>query len=188
MFFFYFQSMATVNTTSQCSTCNKETGTYLCDGCSQRFCRSDSTKHFQVLGEQLNQTITEYDQFLQKLLHQKDGLRGHLFIKEINRWEMNSIEKIKQVADKCRERLTKSIENSITKIENQLNDLAKQLKTIRVENEYNEIDSQECQNKLKTLEDELDNPTNVSVEKRWTLFIDEIFVVTPFEKGTKKTN
>ena len=96
---------------------------------------------------------------------------------------MNSIEKIKQVANKCRKRLIKCTNNSIIKTENQLNDLAKQLKVIRVENEYNEIDLQQCRNTLKKLEDELDKPKNVSIEQRSNLFIDEIFVISPLERG-----
>ena len=78
----YFQSMATANTTTKCSTCEKETRTYICEGCSQKFCRTDLTKHFQLLDEQLNQTITDYDGFRQKLLHRKDSAETNPLIEE----------------------------------------------------------------------------------------------------------
>jgi chromosome segregation ATPase len=48
-------------------------------------------------------------------------------------------------------------------LENQLNNLAKQMKDIRQQNEFNEIDLKQFKDKLNKLKDELDKPSNLLI-------------------------
>ncbi len=68
-------------------------------------------------------------------------------------------------------------------LENQLNNLAKQMKDIRQENEFNEMDLKQFQEKLNKLKNELDKPSNVSIKQELTGFINKIFIMSPFETG-----
>ena len=68
-------------------------------------------------------------------------------------------------------------------LENQLNNIAQELKRIHEENEFNEIDLNHFKEKLNKLKEELDKPTNVSLKQQSTSFIDKMFVVIPFHKG-----
>jgi len=152
--------MATRTSRSTCSECKKEIRTYECEGCSQNFCRIDLTKHFQFLSEQLDQIENNYDEFRQKLIDQKN----HPLIQEIDQWGNESIDKIKQTADKCRQRLLNYTSKYIIELENQLNNSTKQLKKLREENEFNEIDLNQLKEKIILLEKELQKPSNVSIK------------------------
>jgi hypothetical protein len=58
----------------------------------------------------------------------------------------------------------------LIEIENKLNNIAKELKRIREENEFNEIDLERFRQKLNKLKEELDQPTNISIEQQSSAF------------------
>jgi vacuolar-type H+-ATPase subunit I/STV1 len=142
---------------------------------------STKTKHFQALNKELDEIENDHYQFRQKLIDQKDDPNECSLIKKINKWEEDSIEIIKQTADKCRKRLTKYTNVSIVIIENKLNDLAKHIKKIRQENEFNEMELNQLREKFKKLQEELDKPPYVSIDEESTSFINRIYVITPDE-------
>ena len=81
-----------------CFTCNKEKITYSCQGCSQRYCVSDLLNHRKYLSQQLDFIENEHDQLRQNLYDQKVDPTKNPLIKQIDEWEINSINKIKQMA------------------------------------------------------------------------------------------
>jgi chromosome segregation ATPase len=177
--------MATTSAKRQCFTCQKETRTFICEGCSQSFCRTDLTKHLQILNEKFDQIEYNHDQFREKLLSQKDDPNKRPLIQQINHWKEESIKKIEQTAEQCRESLINYTNEYIIHLENQLNKLAKEIQKIRQENEFNEIDLNHLKEKLTKLEEKLDQPTNVSIQQQSTPFINKISVTTPFRKGNQ---
>jgi archaellum component FlaC len=177
--------MATATTKERCSICGKETSTFNCGGCSQHFCRNDLKKHLQKFSENLDKIENEYDQFRQKLNDQKDDLKKRPLIQEVDKWETDSINNIKQTAEHCRQRLIDYTNKSIIEIENKLNDIAKNLKEIRQENEFNEIDLNRFKQNLNKLKQELDKPSSVSIQQESSKFINKIFVISPCDKGNK---
>jgi len=64
-----------------------------------------------------------------------------------------------------------------------LNNLAKQMKDIRQENEFNEIDLKQFQDKLDKLNNELDQPTDLSIKQQLTAITKQILIVTSLETG-----
>ncbi|CAF1314942.1 unnamed protein product [Adineta steineri] len=121
------------NNKTQCFKCNKEKITYPCEGCSKRFCLTHLTEHQQMLNEELNHIINDYDQFKQRINEKKQNsqsLQNLSLIKQINQWETNSIEIIKQKAQNCREIVITSSETFIYDIEKKFNDLSEQIKEI----------------------------------------------------------
>ena len=169
--------MATANGKTQCSICGKETSTFNCGGCSQNFCRNDLTIHFQKLSQDLDEIENDYDQFRQKLNEQKDNPKKCQLIQQIDQWEDESINKIKQIANECRDRLINYTNKFVIKIENKLNDITKELKRIRQENEFNEIDLDQSKQKLNKLKEELDKSSNISIEQQSSTFINKIFLI-----------
>ena len=131
--------MTTTSNKTICVICNKERITYACDGCSQRFCRKHLDEHLKNLGEQLEQIGNDHDQLRQNLDQQKTNPTKHPLIEQINQWENDSIDKIKQTAQLCREKLINYSNKSLLETEKKLNDLAQQIKEMRHENEFNEI-------------------------------------------------
>ena len=95
------RAMATSKT--QCFTCDKFLITYNCKGCSQDFCFNHLTEHRQTLGKQFDEIENDRDQFQQILIEQKQDPTKHFLIQQINQWENDSIEKIKQTANECKQ-------------------------------------------------------------------------------------
>ena len=86
--------MASIIDRKKCSICNKEKITYPCHGCSKKFCLDDLNRHRQNLREELDQ------------------------------WERNSIEKIKQMAQQCPDKVIQCSNGYLLNIEQTLKDLA----------------------------------------------------------------
>jgi sugar lactone lactonase YvrE len=176
--------MATGTTAkAQCCICNKEKNTYKCGGCSKDFCFNHLTEHRQSINQQFDEIENYHDQFRQTILKQKNDPQKHPLINQINKWEEDSIQKIKQTAQESRRKLIKYMNNHIIVIENQLNHLAKQLKEIREENEFNEADLNQLREKLTKLAEELAKPSNVIIEQESSSFIGKISVIVPIGKG-----
>ncbi|CAF1238191.1 unnamed protein product [Adineta steineri] len=163
---------------TQCFTCNKEKITYPCDGCSQRFCLIHLPEHQQKLNEELNHIIDDYNEFTERINGQKQNLHNHSLIKQINQWERNSIERIQQKAQECRETVIESSRTFINDIENKFNELNKQTQQLHKENDFNEIDLNNLKNQLRKITEELNNPSNVSIRQDSQAFISDISIIS----------
>ncbi|CAF0719615.1 unnamed protein product [Adineta steineri] len=140
------------------------------------------TKHQQILNEELNHIINDYDQFKQRINEQKQNPQNHSLIKQINQWERNSIEIIQQKAEDYREVLIKFVETFIYDIEIKFNDLSKQMKQIHEENEFNEINLNYLRNQLIEIIKELNNPSYISIQQDSAAFINEILILKKRKK------
>ncbi|CAF1433866.1 unnamed protein product [Adineta steineri] len=169
--------MAMINNTTQCFKCNKEKITYPCEGCSQRFCFTDLAEHKQLLNDEQNHIINNYDQFKQRINEQKQNPQNHSLIKQIDQWETNSIGKIQQKAQECRNIVIKSSQRFINDIEMKFNDLSEHIKHIHKENEFNEINLNYLTNQLRKITEELNNPSNSSIQQSSKSFINEISII-----------
>jgi vacuolar-type H+-ATPase subunit I/STV1 len=172
----------------QCFICKKEKNTYKCGGCSKDFCFNHLTEHRQNINQQFDEIENDHDQFRQTIFEQKNHSQKHSLINQINKWEEDSIEKIKQTAEKSRQKLINYTNNHIIVIENQLNHLAKQLKEIRQDNEFNEIDLNQMREKLRRLTEIFIKPSNIVIEQESSSFIDKISVIVPIGKGKYHKN
>ncbi|CAF1182522.1 unnamed protein product [Adineta ricciae] len=81
---------------TQCFLCEKPKFTYSCRGCSNEFCFDDLTKHRQDLTEEFNTIINNYDQFRENLQQTKTNPQNSSLFIQIDQWEKNSIEIIRQ--------------------------------------------------------------------------------------------
>ncbi|CAF1167266.1 unnamed protein product [Adineta steineri] len=176
--------MAMKTNKTQCVICNKDKITYLCEGCLKNFCLMDLTKHRQILNEELHHIINDYDQFKQKFSEQKPSPHDLSLIDQINQWEINSIQKIKQRAKNCREIVTELLQTCINDIEMKFNDLNEQLKQFHSENEFNEINLNYLRNELIKIRQELNNPSTTSIQQDSRPFINEISIIS-LEKKLK---
>ncbi|CAF0986614.1 unnamed protein product [Adineta steineri] len=168
--------MAMANNKTQCSKCNKDKITFSCEGCSKRFCFAHLTEHQQILNEELNHIINDYDQFNQRINEQ--NLQNDSLIKQINQWETNSIETIQKKAQEYREIVMKSSQTCINDIEKKFNDLSEQIKEIHRENEFNEINLNYLTNELIEITQELNNSSKISIQQDSESFINEISIVS----------
>jgi len=175
--------MATTSAKTQCFTCKKVTRTFNCEGCTQNFCFDCLTKHLQELKRNLNAIENDHDQFRQKLNDQKKDPKKRPLIQQLDQWEEDSINKIKQTAQQCRQRLINYTNKFLINLETRLSDITKQIKQVNQENLFNETDLEEFREKLRVLKDELDKPPNVSIQQQPSTFINKVFPVLPFDIG-----
>jgi formyltetrahydrofolate synthetase len=170
--------MAEANASTQCFTCNKQTRLFLCEGCSKKFCREDLTKRLQEFDIVLDQIENDHDQFREKLNRQKMNPNEHSLIKEINQWETDSINKIKQTAKECKEKIINHTNNKyFIEIEKKINDIAKNLKKIRRDTQFNEIDLNQLKDKLNELQQELEKPPNIKIQQVTSPLVQKISIV-----------
>ncbi|CAF0936989.1 unnamed protein product [Adineta steineri] len=176
--------MAMTNNKTHCFTCNKDKITYPCEGCLKNFCLIDLTRHRQLLNEELRHIINEYNQFKQIFNEQKPNSHDLALINQINEWEIDSIDKIKQKAKKCREIVIKSSRTFLNDTEQKFNDLNEQLKQIHNENEFNEINLNYLRNELVKMREELDNPSIISIQQDSQPFMYDMPIIS-LEKTLK---
>ena len=156
--------------------------TYLCDGCSQRFCRKHLDEHHKDLERQFDQMETHHDQLREMINQHRENAQEHSLMKEIDQWEINAIGKIKQTANQCREKLIKYTNSSLADTEKKLHYLAQQMTQIRRENEFNDLDLNQLKHGLNELEKEFLQPVDLFIEQQANSSINLISLRTPLGK------
>ena len=134
------------------------------------------------MGKQLDEIEDERNVFRQTLSEQIINPEKHILFKEINQWEDKSILKIKQTANDARESLLKYTNEHIQKIEIEFKKLTEQMKEIRDENDFNEINLNELKIKLNQLEKQLNQPENIKINEDSSTFINKISVTISSSK------
>lgn len=96
--------MASTSTKAPCATCgNKAAGIFRCEGCVQVFCRKHLNEHRDTLSHQLDEIVFEHDTLQHTLVgNSKKSNTRHPVLKEIDRWEDESIVKIQRLAEEAR--------------------------------------------------------------------------------------
>ena len=94
--------MASPTVKNKCSICEEMT-TFVCRGCLKDFCFDHLAEHRQLLNKQLEVIQNDFNQFRQKMIDLRDGSNKHPLIEQIDCWEQNSIMKIKEKAEECRQ-------------------------------------------------------------------------------------
>lgn len=171
--------MATAGNKTRCVTCGKDIkAAYKCKGCSQRFCLTHLNDHNRELGKELDEIEDQRNEFRQNLSDQTNDLQKHVLFQQISKWEKKSIRKIKRTANDARDLLVKHTNEHIEKVEVNLAKLTNEIKELREENDFNEININELKTKLKKLEEQLNQPTNIKIEKdSSSSFINKISVM-----------
>ncbi|CAF1467364.1 unnamed protein product [Adineta steineri] len=169
-----------------CFTCKKDKITYPCEGCTKEFCLAHLNEHKQFLDDELNHIINDYDAFKQRINEQREKPENHPLMKQIDQWETNSIEIIQQEAKECRKIFIRYSKRFIKDIEMKYNDLSEQIKQTHKENEFNEIDLSYLTNQLKSITEELNDPSKISIQQNSQSFINEISVISSIKSKSNK--
>jgi len=168
--------MAAVPGRTRCVTCGKERATSKCGGCLQDLCYNDFEYHHQELSKQLDEIEVNCDLYRLTLTEQTADLQKHPLIQEINNWERDSIDKIKQAADEARQLIFEHTSTHATDLEDQLNKLIVQLRQCRQENDFFDTDLNQWKDELERLTKELTKLTNVKFCQESTPFVTKISI------------
>lgn len=177
--------MATTSTKTICVYCNKEKLTYPCQGCSKNYCLDHLNEHRTDLNKLLGDIENQHDQFRQELNDQKSNPSKHPLMQKINRWENDSVAKIKQTAEQCRVKLNACMNRFFLDMEKNWTHSTEQIKEMRQGNDFNEIDLNYLTQRLQKLQEELAQPACVYFERPSTVFINKISVQIAFHPGNE---
>jgi hypothetical protein len=119
------------------------------------------------------------DLIRQSLAEQTKEPKNHPLLQQIDQWEAESIEKIKQAADKNRESIFRFTTKHNTKLETKLNELTNELKQSRQENNFIEAHLDHWSKELTKIQEELIKPSNIKINHDSTAFITKIHIETP---------
>jgi DNA repair exonuclease SbcCD ATPase subunit len=157
--------MTTVGGKNNCAICGKERRTVLCDGCSKTFCYNHLNDHRQELSKELDEIEVTRDIFRQTLTEQTSEPRKHPLMKQIDKWDRDSIRKIQETAEEARQQLFQHITEHITEIEVRLNKLTDQVRTSRQDNDFVETELNQWKHELQRLEEELNKPSRIVLQR-----------------------
>lgn len=168
--------MATATGRTRCVTCGKERSTFKCGGCSQEFCYNHLADHKQYLNKQLDEVEVNRDLFRQTLSEHTSKPEKQTLIKEIDKWEHDSINQIRQTANELRQTVLKHTTGYIREVETKLNKLTEQLRQSREENDFFETDLRRWNDELTQLTQELTKPSNINLRQDTIPLITKISV------------
>lgn len=168
--------MATTIGKTHCVSCGKEKIAYRCEGCSQNFCVNHLADHHRELGLRLSDVEIQCNLFQEKITKQTNNPHKQLLVQEINQWEIDALNLIRQTADNAREVLTKHSRENLTKIEDTLTQLTRELREARADYDFNEWHLKQFEEKLKQLEEQLNRPSTIAIQRDSSAFIYRISV------------
>jgi phosphoglycerate-specific signal transduction histidine kinase len=168
--------MATAITITPCFTCDKMKAMVKCEGCSKMYCINHFEDHRQELSKQLEEVEVTRDLFRQSLTEKITESQKHSFTAQIDEWENESIDKIRQAANEARQVLLKHAAELNTKMENKLNKLTNQLRQSREAKDFFEPDLNQWIEELTQMKDELVKSSIVTIRQDPTPFVTKINV------------
>ncbi|CAF1139266.1 unnamed protein product [Rotaria sordida] len=172
--------MATSTTNDlRCTTCGKAAATFMCRGCLKDFCMRHASEHRQELAKQMDEDVISFhDQLRQNFDEQMKKSPDHSLMKQIDEWERNSIEKIRQTANDARQQLLNIIDKHMDKLKNDLECLTQELKKARDDDNFFENDLNKWITTLNELKKDLITPQTINVhyDNDTTSFISKIII------------
>ena len=132
-------------------------------------------EHYHQMGKTRDQLLID----VLNLKMNKDPNKQTLII-EINQWEKNSIDKIHETAQQCRDQWMNYFNGFLLGFEKKFNHLNQQTKEVQIEYQS---DVKELKSKLEELKEELHRFKDVSIEHQSTPLISRICVPIPRDRG-----
>ena len=145
--------MATVDNQSQCAACRKTTTTLRYVGYLRDFC-------FRHLDEHCQQLEKHFDE-----IEEDRGL-----FEQVNQWEDESIQKIKQTAQEIRKTLLVHIDQNRISVKDRVN----QLRVSREQDSITENRLNKWREELEQLTQEIDKPSNIAIQQTELSLINKI--------------
>ena len=99
-----------------------------------------------------------------------------MFIQQVDQWEHDSIQKIKQTAEEIRQLISIHINENIIPTKEKLDQLTQQLKHAREQNNAIEVDIQRWKEELQEITQQLNKSTNIAIQLTSTPLVNKLQV------------
>ncbi len=128
-------------TSNRCSACNKELGPMHCTGCDTYFCRRDFRIHCEEMFTEMDKIVEERNRLQDEITNgiQHNDQQNPL-IEQIDKWQKNTIEKIKQVAAQARQQASELLNAKRVKINTEFKSFSQELAHLKESENYVEHD------------------------------------------------
>ncbi|CAF0824277.1 unnamed protein product [Adineta ricciae] len=170
-------SMANRNKKPCCLNCGKERAISKCTGCSKDYCYYHLTVHRRELNRQLDHIERNRDIFKQNLNEQIRRYNQDYLMRQINQWEQESIKTIQKTANECREVLMHHRQQYYENIKGDLENFTEQVKEIREENDFNEVEVNKFKEKFKQIQQQLRQPMNLTLHRECIPLVHKISII-----------
>jgi hypothetical protein len=143
-----------------CITCGKGGIIMLCDRCEQTFCDKHVAEHRQQSANQLDGIMGEHDLIQEEI---RSSPSRHSLLKNIDKWEKESIVKIQTAAETARVDLRQMLETSKERLSTACRNIVENLSSARKFGEYCENDLNRSIQQLKQLKMKITSPLSVNL-------------------------
>ena len=166
------------STRTSCGTCGQVAGIFTCRGCSESFCLRHTNEHRDVIDKQMNQIMQTHNQFKKTMVDQTTEQLCQSFLQQIERWEQQSMSKIRQVAKDVREHVLTTVRQRTDNFKEKLALLTQQLNRAKQDGEYFENDIRDWSERLHKLQEAFQEQQKMQIcnEKSTTPFISKISI------------
>ncbi|CAF1203567.1 unnamed protein product [Adineta ricciae] len=149
-------------------------GIFKCEGCCQTFCYKHTAEHRFLLSGQLEDIIHEHENVYHLFYETKQ--QSPLLHEHVNRWEKESVTKIKQLAQEMREQINQLSQLQRQNTKEKFNQISKELEKARGTYEYLERDLNRWRIQLEQLQYDIISlpPTTVIHEEQNSSLINTI--------------
>ena len=154
----HVMSSSSTTTTAKgpnCAVCEKKSGIFTCGGCSRAFCTEHANKHRQLLGKEMDEIVIQHDQLLQSIHEQTNDISQCSTMREIEQWEQRSIDKIKQIGNITREKLSQYLAEQRQRTQATVQELTEKLSTARREDDFVETDLKRWSDRIYELKTDI---------------------------------
>jgi hypothetical protein len=145
------------------------------------------TDHRQGLNKQLDEIEVTRDLFRQTLIQQTIEPQKHPLILQIDKWEEDSIYKIRQAAEETRLLIVTYINEHITLLDQKLVKLTDQLRQSREEDDIIETDLQNWKEKFTQLTEQFNKPSHITIQKSTIPLINKLNIDLSGERMLEQT-
>lgn len=152
--------MATGAQQKPCVECKN--GMVICNGCENRFCHPHFDEHLQEIQKRMDQVVQEHDQLVDTL---NSSATASELLSQINEWEQQSFEKIKDAARQARIHLQKSLDHKKDQLMVLLRYTAEQLESSQASKAYTEKDLNRWLQQLEELRKISERPIDMEIVK-----------------------
>jgi hypothetical protein len=154
--------MASAIERKPCVKCDKGFGKNLCGGCQQWFCKIHYNEHQEELTKEMDDITQKHDELHSHLTIESIDSENPLLVR-INKWEQQSIDRIRAVANEARTDLKQALDQFKKEIKTSLSQVVDQLIPSRESEDYTEIELKRWMYQLESLKQRLLNPTQVEL-------------------------
>ncbi|UJR32158.1 hypothetical protein I4U23_019625 [Adineta vaga] len=95
--------------TRHCVICRKNHTISNCEGCQLKFCERHLLKHRQELAYQLEDIMNDHELLRQDI---EKTSNEYFYLRQINKWEQESIQKIRTIADNVRDEVRQTLDRT----------------------------------------------------------------------------